>query len=195
MKSLQSSCLALLTLALAHAASATTVTEMFVGTIKGAQTIDTDGIFGPVGDDLAGQQVTIKTRYVTALLPRMAKCKINPMTCSYDRTQQSSANAVVITFTVRGKQSIYSSTIYGDVIFNNSKPYQFVPEANVASGQNQGGRGGAVNVSFIAPVIFGKQLSPGNKPVIGVSDLISILKPGDTYASEQLTFVVTKASR
>ena len=50
-------------------------------------------------------------------------------------------------------------------------------------------------MSFIAPVIFGKQLSPGNKPVIGVSDLISILKPGDTYASEQLTFVVKKASR
>ena len=176
----------------AGAAQATVVTETFVGTIKGADVKDTDGLFGPAGASLAGQTITIKTRYDTALLPTAGVCRTGPA-CTYDESQKA-PTSVTSTFTVGGVTVSYVAEVIGAVFFQNNYQNRFSAETNSFSGQNEATHGSAVSVSFTNPVAFGKQLSPANKVVPNRPDFASFFKAGDDQASETLSFVVTQAT-
>lgn len=178
------------------AAYAATVTENFTGIISGSNTIDTNGLFGKPGANLAGKPIAIYTQYVTTLFTNRGVCRTSPL-CTYYYSEKISGTpgSVLTSVTVDGQRVVYSPTYLSDVIFDDNGRNQFSPMTDVWSGWGQGVRGSALSVAFTSPVAFGVPLSPKNPPVlIRSTDFVSFFKPSDQIPSETLNFAVTSAS-
>lgn len=182
----------LLTIGAASAAQAATViAENETGTITGGNTTDTLGLFGPAGANLAGKTVTIHTQYVPAYFSAPTNCRI-ASSCTRARSQNSpnTPGAVLITVTINGTQLTYTSTHFGQVLFDKSAQNYFNIYAD-ATDFGYGLNGIRVSTSFSAPVTFGSTLSPSDNPVLNYVDSLSFFRPSDQTPGEVLGFVVT----
>ncbi len=172
----------------ANAASA--ISEIETGTIAGASTVDTFGVFGPAGANLAGKTVSIYMHYVPSYFGPVENCRFSPCTYYVSQGQPSTPGATLISISIEGKRVTYTSSEYGEVLFDRSSSNFFYIYANT-SDFGLGYRGVRVSTSFSAPVTFGSALSPGNSPVFGFNaDNIEIFTPSDELPAETLTFLV-----
>jgi hypothetical protein len=178
------------------AAEAATITENFTGTIAGASTTDTLGLFGAPGANLAGQAIAIHTQYVTTLFTGHKGCRISPSLCMYYYSQSSPGvtGSVLTSVTINGKTVVYSPTSYGEVLFSNEATNAFVAYTD-ATAFSDGLRGSALYVLFASPVAFGVPLSPGNGPVLNSKiDYVEFFTPSPgELPAETLNFLVTGA--
>ena len=171
--------------------AATTIKEIESGSINGASTIDTLGLFGPAGANLAGKSVTIYTSYVPSDFPAPVECRNNA--CTMTQTLNATPGATVISIEVNGKRITTTSTEYGEVLFSQLSQDYFYIYTNT-SDFGLGYFGVRVGTSFTAPVTFGSSLSPDNPPVFGTNiDMIEFFTPEDELSSEILNFSLSSA--
>ncbi len=176
-------------------ARANTVSEHYVGVVSGASTIDTLGMFGPKGADLAGKPIVIYTRYVTSELAQMTKCHAQPR-CSFYSSRNAGAAAAGVrqVISVNKMNVACVASRYADVFFRNDGTHVVMTETDVLDGRSAtAGSGSQVSVTFDSRVAFGMAMSPGNKPSRSVLDSVSFFTSGSFSPAEKLTFRIRRA--
>lgn len=171
--------------------AATAIREAESGTITGASTIDTLGLFGPAGASLAGKAVTIYMKYVPGDFPAPIECRNNA--CTDTHTLIPTSGATVISIAVDGKRIISTSSQYGQVLFSQLPQNYFYIYTNTTD-FGIGYAGVRVGTAFTAPVTFGSPLSPENPPVLGTNiDQIEFFTADNELPSEILNFSLSAA--
>lgn len=183
----------LFTVTSAYAAT-TTITETETGTITGAKTIDTLGLFGAKGAELAGKTMTVHMQYVPAYFGAVTDCRTHACTLARTLNDARTPGAVLVSITVGSTTITYSSNHYGQVLFGKSSPYVFDLYADTQD-FGLGYNGVRVTEYFNMPVTFGNELSPLNPPAIGDNaDFMDFFQPGGTLPGETLNFLVKSAT-
>ena len=178
-----------------NAHAATTISENLTGTVSGASTTDTLGLFGPAGANLKGKTIAIHYQYVKEFFNSSGTCRTHACTTDTSSSSPNTPGAVLIAVTINGKQVTYTSAHYGEVISGNLSDNGFWIYADTTS-FGLGYTGAYVYTSFSAPATFGSTLSPTDQPVHNFnSDFVSFFTPtSDDAPSESLNFVVTGAT-
>jgi hypothetical protein len=142
------------TIGLGGEASGSVIRTFASGVVSGNSTVDTYGLFGDAGANLAYLPMSYSIAYDDAQFGPPASCGTNCF--YYDTVSGSSAKAVTISVTVNGKTVSYRAKVSGQVLFDEYggvvHSYGAAADADIVTGV---GTGMALVTIYRKPTSFG----------------------------------------